>query len=331
MSAKQRDYYRGIRMEPYDLIKEGLIALVVVLVLVCGIAAWLSSPDDPPLTVQHVATTDPVTFLQTALGELSGSDSIASYGPPYNHASGSVQTLGPFSPQRMAGVRIPINTTQDEVITPLAAAAEMDPRVAGALRTFNAASARQQADWENAFGNALGKATVQRHGVLLPAGAYGPVASMLTALLNLGRAGLLEPAVDHSSRIYSTDNTRSLLFLQASALPALAGQAHLVGSQWGMMNETGNYPGQAWLWLYTFWYQVPQYANSPNADLYAMTTMGVLSLILLLVPWIPGLNKLPRRLGLYRLIWRDHYRELATVAPTAGSNPSAAGPSKSQI
>ncbi len=24
-----------------------------------------------------------------------------------------------------------------------------------------------------------------------------------------------------------------------------------------MMNETGNYPGQPWMWLYTFWYQVP--------------------------------------------------------------------------
>ena len=23
-----------------------------------------------------------------------------------------------------------------------------------------------------------------------------------------------------------------------------------------MMNETGSYPGQVWLWLYTFWYQI---------------------------------------------------------------------------
>ena len=29
-----------------------------------------------------------------------------------------------------------------------------------------------------------------------------------------------------------------------------------------MMNETGNYPGQAWLWLYTFWYQVPPFSTS---------------------------------------------------------------------
>ena len=34
-----------------------------------------------------------------------------------------------------------------------------------------------------------------------------------------------------------------------------------------MMNETGNYPGQAWLWLYTLWYQVPPMNTSANGDL----------------------------------------------------------------
>src|ERR1700686_1395841 len=99
MSEKQREYYRGIRMVPYDLIKEGLVALVLILVLVCGLAPWLSSPDDPPLTVQHVAASDPITFLQTALGELNGTDTISTYGPPYNNGSGSVQSLGPLSIQ----------------------------------------------------------------------------------------------------------------------------------------------------------------------------------------------------------------------------------------
>jgi hypothetical protein len=324
MSPKQRAYYQGVRLVPYDLVKEGLIALVAALVLACGLAVWLSSPDEPPLTIQHVAATDPITFLQTALGELNGTDSIATYGPPYNNGNGSVQSIGPISPQTWAGVRIPINTTQDDVLTPLQAVAQGDPRVGAALATFTHATPAQQAAWETAFGNALNQATVRGQGVQLPRGAYGPVAPMLTALLNLGRAGLLEPAIDHSGRIYSTDNTRSLLFLQASALPALAQQAHLVGSQWGMMNETGNYPGQAWLWLYTFWYQVQGYNTSPNADILVLTTMGVLTLILLLLPWIPGLNQLPRLLRVYRLIWRDYYRERALAPPP--SNAKAAGP-----
>jgi len=39
-------------------------------------------------------------------------------------------------------------------------------------------------------------------------------------------------------------------------LPGLAADQHLTGDQWGMMNETGLYPGQTWLWLFSFWYQI---------------------------------------------------------------------------
>ena len=55
-----------------------------------------------------------------------------------------------------------------------------------------------------------------------------------------------------------------------------------------MMNETGNYPGQPWMWLYTFWYQIPPFSTSENADALVWGLMMVLSLALLLVPFIPG-------------------------------------------
>ena len=41
------------------------------------------------------------------------------------------------------------------------------------------------------------------------------------------------------------------------------------------MNETGSYPGQPWLWLYTLWYQVPGFDNSANVDLIAIYLTGV--------------------------------------------------------
>ena len=63
---------------------------------------------------------------------------------------------------------------------------------------------------------------------------------------------------------------------------------HLLGSQWGMMNETGSYPGQVWLWLYTFWYQIKPFSTSANADILVMAVMGVLSLAFILVPVLPG-------------------------------------------
>jgi hypothetical protein len=89
----------------------------------------------------------------------------------------------------------------------------------------------------------------------------------------------------------------------------IAQKQHLTGDQWGMMNETGNYPGQAWLWLYTFWYQVSPMNSSGNGDILVWAIMMVLSAGLLFMPFIPGLRSIPRKTRVYRLIWREHYRD----------------------
>ena len=106
------------------------------------------------------------------------------------------------------------------------------------------------------------------------------------------------------------DQTRSLLLLSDGAyLEDQARALNLGGTQWGMMNETGNYPGQPWMWLYTFWYQVPPFSTSDNADAQVWALMMLLSLALLLVPFIPGLRSLPRLIPIHRLVWRDYYRD----------------------
>jgi hypothetical protein len=82
-----------------------------------------------------------------------------------------------------------------------------------------------------------------------------------------------------------------------------------------MMNETGNYPGQAWLWLYTFWYQVKPLSTSGNADALVWGLMMVLTRALfVLVPFIPGVRSIPRLIPVYRLIWRDYYRSQASLS-----------------
>jgi hypothetical protein len=76
-----------------------------------------------------------------------------------------------------------------------------------------------------------------------------------------------------------------------------------------MMNETGSYPGQAWLWLYTFWYQIEPFKSSDNADALVWGLMMVLSAGLVFLPFIPGLRSIPRWTRVYRIIWREHYRD----------------------
>ena len=59
------------------------------------------------------------------------------------------------------------------------------------------------------------------------------------------------------------------------------------------MNETGSYPGQPWLWLYTLWYQVPGFTNSANVDMIAIYLTGLATMLLLFIPFVPGLRDIP--------------------------------------
>lgn len=301
---------RPPRMKPYDLVHEALLALLAVFTLVVILAAVFSSPDAPAITIRRYATSRPVSFLQTALRELNGTGIIASYGPPYNHGTGSLQAIGPISPQEWAGVRIPVNTAQDFVLQPLAAIAHVQPALAAALTQFNAASPAQRAAWEASYGAVLtAAAQAGRSTPPTPPASAGPVGVMLPDLLHVAQLGALEGLmVSNQSHIYVTNYTLPLLFLSGPALTAEAQHYHLLSTQWGMMNETGNYPGAVWLWLYTLWYQLPPFRTAQNGDLIIMMIMGVLTVGFILTPWIPGVNRLPRTLRLYRIIWRDWYR-----------------------
>ncbi len=93
----------------------------------------------------------------------------------------------------------------------------------------------------------------------------------------------------------------------------------LTGAQWGVMNETGSYPGQPWLWLYTLWYQVPGWTNSANVDMIAIYMTGLATILLLLVPFIPGLRDIPRLIPVHRLIWRSWYR--TDPGPVSSQHP----------
>jgi len=325
----QAEYFRGVRMAPYDLIREVTIIGAVVLVLVILFAGIFSSGDERPLTLQSVAQSDPVGFTTVSLSELDGSSGLAGYGQPYNDATGATQSLGPISFQQLAGVTIPVDTAQVYVYGPLATIDNAD--VQSAVATYKAASADQQSKWTSAYSDALAKNTnesIDANGnLVLPAGDYGPLPVMFNALLTNARSGAMDGILLANGTFYQTDYTKSLLFLNESALPDKADAEHLSGDQWGMMNEPGAYPGQAWLWLYTMWYQIPaQPFNGPNADVAVAVVMLILTLLLFLVPYIPFLDRLPQYLKLYRVIWRDHYKEMEggvhTSAPTeAGATP----------
>ncbi len=287
---------------PYDLVKEFVIALLVTGLLTGLLAAVFSSPDRKAISLSMWAKAAPSDVVATATAELAGTSGSATYGAPYNNASPG-QTLGPLSLQKWGGVRIPVDSAKDLVLTPLDQV-EGNKRLAAALKTWRAASPDRQTRWATAYGNALAAAPNGRPSQV-KAGNYGPTPLLARQLLVLARTGSLEGLLTTRKTFYSSNATLPLLLLSdGSYLEDQARAEHLGGDQWGMMNETGNYPGQPWLWLYTFWYQVKPFSTSENADAWVWGLMMLLTLGFILVPYIPGLRSLPRYLGVHRLIWR---------------------------
>ena len=302
----------------YDIIKEGVVALVIVSILTALFAAIFSSPDDAAITFKEWATSSPEAFQATAVQELAGTSGSATYGPPYNSNSDGLN-VGPLYLQKWAGVRQGVDSANSFVIEPLRNGVQ-SAEVTAALAAWDKATPDQQMAWATAYDTALTDATAEDGSIdmtKVAAGDYGPVPALAAGLLALGQSGGLDGILTNGGKFFSTNTTNPLLFLGDGAyLEDAAVANHLGGGQWGMMNETGAVPGQAWLWLYSFWYQIPPFSDEAqepfgaNADAYIWVIMGLLSLLLMLLPFIPGLRSIPRWIPIHRLIWRQYYKTL---------------------
>jgi hypothetical protein len=309
---------------PYDLIKELCVAVGVIALLAVLLTVLLSSPDEPSSTIAQWSRQLPADFAATAAKELNGTSDTAEYGPPYNHSSGSVQHFLILHPQRWLGVSHPIDTAEDYVVKPLETIPN-DPALSAALSEYKAASATQKKEWAEAYATPLeeyataieehetppGTVSVDQNAgtVTVHTSGAGPVPAMMAALQSLAQSGGLEGGLVSSRQFFQTDYTKPLLFMaDGGLLSERAESEHLLGDQWGLMNETDSYPGQPWLWLYALWYQVEPMKESPNADIQVLLIMSVLSLLFILIPFLPIVNRIPRWIPIYRLIWREHYR-----------------------
>ena len=307
----------------YDIVKEGVIALVVVSLLTVGLAWAFSSPDEPALTFKGWATSAPDNFYATTVAELAGTSESAGYGPPYN-TGGEGVAVGPLNMQSLMGVRAPVNPANEFVVGPLESA-QQPAAVVAALDAWKAATPEEQSAWATAYADAI-DATANDAGEIdlaaVEAGDYGPVPVLAQGLTDMASSGAYDGVLVNQgpNSFYPMDHTAQILFMgDGSYLDDFGTTNNLQGNTWGMMNETGSYPGQAWLWLYSFWYQMPWFNAADDAtgfdatltggaDALIFYIMGLLTLLLLLLPFIPGLRSIPRWIPIYRLVWRRWYR-----------------------
>ena len=124
---------------PYDIVKEGVIALVVVALLTVLLAIVFGSPDEPALTIKGWSNSDPMDFAATALSELNGTSGTAHIRRALQQRHRSANSWA-RSPWRNGWVtRIPVNAANDFVVDPLKSLPEQ-PVLTSDLKQWSSAS-----------------------------------------------------------------------------------------------------------------------------------------------------------------------------------------------
>ena len=167
----------------------------------------------------------PADFLGTAASELNGTSETATYGPPYNNGTGSVQRLL-FTPQTWFGVTQPVDAAQDFVIAPLTTLAHANPATAASLAAYQAASAAQQLKWANAYANAVTKVKFASGNPVVPPRPTGRSPAMMASELMLARSGALDADLLAQQPFYGTNFTKPLLFIKDGAYFASQAAGH---------------------------------------------------------------------------------------------------------
>ena len=67
----------GGRVRRYDLIKEGVVAVLILTIIVTALSTLFGSPDDKQITFKQWAVAAPADFYATAVQELAGSSGTA--------------------------------------------------------------------------------------------------------------------------------------------------------------------------------------------------------------------------------------------------------------
>jgi len=347
----------------YDLIAEGTVAVVLVAVL-CIVAAilWGSpnggltypkapvSPAGQAFSAKYWDTNDPSDLAQTAVQELAGGTTTAGYGPPFNTTTGASQEILGIKPAEIAksifGLTLPINTANDFVLAPVSQlVAPYNPVVAAAVSRYKAAggdlapgapadkvASAQQATWLGNYATALAKSSAMftPTTATVPPGNYGPVPVIIRAELLIAHNGSLDGYFQGSDQQLSTNTTMGTMFFSDGSLWGnIASSQGVAGDQWGVMNELWNFPGQVWLWLYAGMYQIPALnpSNNSNLDLDVGLLMIVFGFLLpMFAPWIPVINRIPRWIPLYKIIYRQYYHGASGRQPPARTPDEPASP-----
>lgn len=132
-----------------------------------------------------------------------------------------------------------------------------------------------------------------------------PLEGIVASLIGIAQSGLYEPSLNSASP--SGDKTTYSLRLLADTgvMNDRAQSLGITTDQYGMLREEkGHIPPGAWWLLPIGLLNHTVLAHDSTGDRDGAIILGLFLLLLISFPYIPGLNRLPEWLKVYKLIWR---------------------------
>jgi len=250
----------------------------VLVILILVLAVVFPSPFLKPTTIQEVASSDPKLAAQTLIKEFDHSSDTATYLDnidPYKYDTRAIYVEQPYSQ-----------------LSTLLHAPNQFKKYNSEPSILQAAQLKTAQDY---FNNSY------------PNKAYtsNPLEQVVVSLVSMASAGLYQPSLNSASP--SGDQTSyTIRFLgDTGVLDDHAQALGITTDQYGMLREEkGHIPPGAW-WLAPIGLlDHTVLAHDDNGDRDGAIILGLFLLLLVAFPYIPGLNRLPEWLKVYKLIWR---------------------------
>ncbi len=265
---------------PYTMVKANHGKMyqraAVVVVIILAFALFARVPYVPPLTIQNVALTNSSILAATLVQELNHSSGTATYLDtidPYTFNTSSVFVTGPYAKY------LSISGGADE------------------YRVFSNQSPSVQAQDINSSYNYF----ANKGAINLSENNPNPLIPLISSLVVMARSGTYG-AVLITEQASPFDQTYPLRLLSDTGL--MNKQAtidNLQIGQWGMVRvDTGIWPPGEW-WVGP--YNVLEMMFPNSTDLQDGAISLLVFVLLIAFPFIPYINKIPDKLGLYKIFW----------------------------
>ncbi len=272
--AKLADKYPVVRANHALLFWRG----GTVVAIVTALAFAYPSPYLAPLTISGIAGDDPNLIAQTLTKEFDRSSDTATY----------LDSINPYTfDSRTVFIEVPYHQLiaaqggTDEMAIFKAEPTDVQDQQLKAVTDYTA-DPKPNAEPKN-----------------------NPAFAIVSSLAGMAKSGLYEAALRNNNGA-GYETTYVTRFLADTGVPDdTATSLKMTTDQYGMIREeSGSIPPGAW-WLAPIGLlNHTVLANDDNGDRDAAIIIGAALLLLLAFPFIPGINRIPEKLGLYKLIWR---------------------------